>query len=331
MKGSMKKRSILRKYCVVLALVIMANVFLVEALFAKGAVVGYVWGGHSVSDDQLENLTHIMAVDLYIKTNGELFPNPDLGSNWSNSWLTPLVNRAHQKGVQVSIVIAEGINYMNFGVVTANSTIRGTFVSHIANFVNQYNLDGVNIDWEYPSAAQWPNCISLLTDLKTALPNKRISIALSGDGPNDYPNQNYPHQIWQTVDAIHLMTYDLPYPRFPTHSDFQASKASIDAWASWGTPKGLDKEKLFMGCAFYGYKKDSNGNTLWGNANKVSYSVYFAGGNYNSGDDTNSMATKVNYCYNQGYGGVFFWHLGYDVPINNANPQSLLKATYREL
>ena len=73
----MKNRYILRKYVAILALVVSAIVFLPEALFGKGAVIGYVYGygnnsSDNVSDDQLNRLTHIMAVDLYPDANGYL-------------------------------------------------------------------------------------------------------------------------------------------------------------------------------------------------------------------------------------------------------------------
>ena len=71
----MKNRSNYRKYAAIAAFAISAILFLPEALFAKGAVVGYVYGSSNnnssttVTDAQLDRLTHIMAVDLYMDTN----------------------------------------------------------------------------------------------------------------------------------------------------------------------------------------------------------------------------------------------------------------------
>ena len=63
-------RRILRKSAVILAFAVSAVLFLPEALLAKGAVVGYVYGMTTVSDAQLDRLTHVMAVDLYPDANG---------------------------------------------------------------------------------------------------------------------------------------------------------------------------------------------------------------------------------------------------------------------
>ncbi len=327
-----KNRSILRKSILILAFIVSAIILMPETLFAKGAVIGYAWGGNDApSDDQLANLTHVMVVDLYIKPNGDVFPNPDLtrnNTNWLASWLKPLVWAAHQKGVKVSIVIGEGkdeitgVEYKNFSAVTANSTIRGAFVNNIKAFVNNYDLDGVDIDWEYPSGStQWTNCIALLNELKTALPCKRISIALGMEPTSSrFLNQTIiPQQILTAADAIHLMTYDRS--EWPTHSDVDGAKNVTNAWANLNPSL---KEKLHIGCAFYGY--NTKNSSLWSNATKVSYTTYSSVGfSGSAGDNTTSVEAKVVHCYNQVYGGVMIWHLGYDVPVTNTNPPSLLK------
>ena len=85
-----KNIRVFRKYAATLALAVSAIVFLPEALFAKGAVIGYVWGQTKVTDVQLDKLTHIMVSDLYMDANGNVFPNPELtknGYNWINDWL----------------------------------------------------------------------------------------------------------------------------------------------------------------------------------------------------------------------------------------------------
>ena len=77
----MKNNCIFRKYAVTLALAVSAIVFLPEVLFAKGAVIGYVYGDTYVENVQLGKLTHIMVSDLYMDANGNVFPNPELTRN----------------------------------------------------------------------------------------------------------------------------------------------------------------------------------------------------------------------------------------------------------
>jgi hypothetical protein len=83
------------------------------------------------------------------------------------------------------------------------------------------------------------------------------------------------------------------------------------------------RNKLLLGCAFYGH--NTKDHTLWSDSTKVPYATYSGGGfSGNRGDLPADVATKVNHCYTNGYGGVFAWELGYDLPVTNS--QSLLNA-----
>ncbi|ERS97228.1 hypothetical protein HMPREF1624_06559 [Sporothrix schenckii ATCC 58251] len=101
------------------------------------------------------------------------------------------------------------------GVTAAN---RVRMAMAIADFVKQHNLDGVDIDWEYPGAPDIPgipaastddgaNYLDFLVVLKNLLPFKTVSIA----APASYWYlKNFPIQkISKVVDYIVYMTYDL--------------------------------------------------------------------------------------------------------------------------
>jgi GH18 family chitinase len=101
------------------------------------------------------------------------------------------------------------------GVKPAN---RLTMATNIANFIKVHNLDGVDIDWEYPGAPDIPgipkgepdegtNYFAFLVVLKNLLPGKTVSIA----APASYHYlKQYPiQQISRVVDYIVFMTYDL--------------------------------------------------------------------------------------------------------------------------
>jgi GH18 family chitinase len=101
------------------------------------------------------------------------------------------------------------------GVTSAN---RLKMAKNIANFIREHELDGVDIDWEYPGAPDLPdipaaskddgpNYLAFLAMLKIQLHDKSVSIA----APSSYwylkqfPIKN----ISQFVDYIVYMTYDL--------------------------------------------------------------------------------------------------------------------------
>ncbi len=325
----MKKICFIRQCTAILVL----SVSSIVSVFAQGAVIGYADGQEWIINNQytlfptnvqLIKLTHVIATSMGSYTGGNLWINelpsiwdiPQSGSVWNgnskNLWLLDLVSRAHAQGVKVGIDL-DGENFAN----ATNSTNLNTFVAKIVKFVNDHGLDGVDVNWEYPAPAStndWGQCINLLNKLKTELPCKRISVALAGYPKAErYFNENnqnphIPKGIWEAVHAIHLKTYDEGSP-WPTHSDITGSKDVINGWASWNSQYalGLDKEKLHVGCAFYGWPQ------FVGTGNRVSYSTYSGGGfSGNRGDLIADVQTKVNHCYVNGYGGVFIWELGYD-------------------
>ena len=69
----MKNRNNFRKCAAIVVLTVSAIVYLPEVAFGKGAVIGYASGDCGpVSDEQLDRLTHVMAVDLYPDADGFL-------------------------------------------------------------------------------------------------------------------------------------------------------------------------------------------------------------------------------------------------------------------
>ncbi|WEW59000.1 hypothetical protein PRK78_004468 [Emydomyces testavorans] len=125
-------------------------------------------------------------------------------------------------------------NILRQGVTPAN---RLKLATNIANFIKANNLDGVDIDWEYPSAPDIPNIppgakeegtnyLAFLAVLKNLLPGKSISIA----APASYWYlKGFPiKEISKLVDYIVFMTYDL-------HGQWDAQNQN----AQIGCPSGM--------------------------------------------------------------------------------------------
>jgi hypothetical protein len=107
--------------------------------------------------------------------------------------------------------------YMIFreGVTPAN---RLKMATSIADFIKKHNLNGVDIDWEYPGAPDIPgipaggkddgkNYLAFLATLKNLLPGKSVSIAAPAS--YWYLKQFPIKEISKVVDYIVFMTYDL--------------------------------------------------------------------------------------------------------------------------
>ncbi len=111
------------------------------------------------------------------------------------------------------------------GVKPAN---RLTMATNIANFIKKHDLDGVDIDWEYPGAPDppdfdpgkaedGPNYLAFLAVLKNLLPGKTVAIAAPAS--YWYLKQFPIKDIGRIVDYIVYMTYDL-HGQWDAHNQY---------------------------------------------------------------------------------------------------------------
>jgi chitinase len=112
--------------------------------------------------------------------------------------------------------------YMIFRNAVASESSRSALVSNIVNFVNDNDLDGVDIDWEYPDEPDIPGIPAgtdddstglflLLDELKQSFALLAFGKTISITAPASYWYlQHFPIMALSTVvDYIVYMTYDL--------------------------------------------------------------------------------------------------------------------------
>jgi len=202
--------------------------------------VGYMpsWAG-SVSSIQYTKLTHINYSFVLPNSNGTLQGVPDPGK------LQQLVSLGHQNGVKVSIAVGgwnDG-NDDNFEILAASANGRTTFVNALINLVSQYNLDGVDIDWEYPDPGQsGNNYTALMQQLSNTLhgQGKLLTAAVVSEGGT--ANGVQP-AVFSAVDWLNIMAYDGGSP----HANYDWSIASANFWKN----RGLPTAKTVLGVPFY--------------------------------------------------------------------------------
>ena len=91
-----------------------------------------------------------------------------------------------------------------------------TFVRSVRKWIDAYNFDGVDLDWEYPADSSRggkprdrKNFIKLLRALRRALGSKHLLTVAVG-APDFRVNESYKvRRIARLVDFIHVMTYDM--------------------------------------------------------------------------------------------------------------------------
>ncbi|HEX6368748.1 MAG TPA: glycosyl hydrolase family 18 protein [Longimicrobium sp.] len=172
-----------------------------------------------------------------------------------NARLDSLVTLGHAAGVKVLISVGgwSGGDDSGFSQMAASSTARANFVSNLVTFVNNYSLDGVDIDWEFPSdATESANFSTLMSALDTAM-HSRGKMLTAAVAAGSYYGQWIGSDVFNYVDYLFLMAYSSGTP----HSSWNLAVSSLDYWRD---VRGLPQGKTVLGVPFYG--KSSGGGDL---------------------------------------------------------------------
>lgn len=188
-----------------------------------------------------DKLTHINYAFLTPKPDGTFNPI-------TNGWkLKQIVSVGHTKNVKVLISVGGWGWDQQFETMAANLESRNAFVQNLKAFVDEYQLDGADIDWEYPDAGESSqNFLALIKELRAALPDKLLTTAVVSYGDNAL---GIHPESFELFDFVNVMTYD-----GPDHGTMEQFEKGLAYWSA----RGLPKEKIVMGMPFYSHVKDSS-------------------------------------------------------------------------
>jgi chitinase len=201
-------------------------------------VVGYVTDAAVPEIVPYDKLTEINFAFLIPNADGSFQP-------LSNSWkMQTIVALAHAHGVRVLISVGGWGWDKQFEALAADPGSRTLFVGGLVQIVDQYQLDGVDIDWEYPTPGDSSDhFLALMQELRQAFPPpKLLSAAVAALGRNA---DGIPTASFSLMDYANLMVYD---GDGPNHSSMQFARDALDYWLA---SRGLPRDKAILGVPFY--------------------------------------------------------------------------------
>ncbi|KAG8902296.1 hypothetical protein FRB99_004658 [Tulasnella sp. 403] len=204
----------------------------------------------------------------------------------SEDLLKRLVSAAHAKNKKVKLSVGGWTGSKYFSSAVSSNTNRQTFAKNILKVYNKFNIDGIDIDWEYPglegesgnivSSSDSSNYLSFLKLLRATLPDGAVITAATQvwpfAGSNGQPLKDV-SEFAKYFDWILMMNYDVwgssstPGPNAPLsnacHNSSQPLANAQEAVKSW-TEAGMPPEKITLGVPSYGYISRSNAQHLTG-------------------------------------------------------------------
>ncbi|WP_136465877.1 glycoside hydrolase family 18 protein [Flagellimonas onchidii] len=343
----------------------------------------------------LEQLTHIIFSFTKVIDGEMKFKNEETGRKLSQL----VAQRKNHPHLKVMIACG-GWGADGFSDMSHTAENRKKFVQSVVEFNKKYELDGIDIDWEYPAIPaagtgarpeDKQNFTSLMKELREALDglDREQTLTFASAGWKPYYKNIEIGEVMRYANYMNVMTYDQigsnsPFTGHHTalgwikEKDVQNTPAwkyveerrktsdkdrdayepqSAEKIVAYCMDKGVKKEQIIIGAAFYGrawkgahpennglYQMNSGAHIGWSTYKQIrkefepneDYKRYWdpiakAPYIYNakdsifiSYDDSVSVRLKTEYAMKKKLGGIMFWQLGNDTKEKN----SLLKSIY---
>ena len=284
-----------------------------------------------------KGLTHISPIGFEIDKGNYVPTFEDKGIDLKWPWID-FINDAHKNGVKVIAAITgnvrDGGNTQFYIDLFSDSQKMRAAATAIAQFVDKYNLDGINMDIEefyntIPNhGAKYNELIKYINEeLENINPDFELSVATypgNEEGAWDFPG------MLKYSDFLTIMMYNIgttftcPLPnakeriqKYWLDINIPASDLVI-AWPYYGN---LFKDGNNVGTATLGnipmYSKDNN--IIWDESAQCNiYKYNEEGANMTAYvEDIKSLGLKYDYTKQGGFKGIGIWALGQDAGMES--------------
>ena len=218
-----------------------------------------------------------------------------------------------------------------FSEMAVSEENRTAFARDCRRLCDELGLDGIDIDWEYPtqtsagisaSPQDTENFTLLMHDLRKAL-GQKLWLTLASVGSAQYIDFR---SCQQYLDMVNVMAYDMG--NAPKHHS-ALFRSKIVGWLSASDAveahrkAGVPDEKIVLGMPFYGRGKngvymkyrDRDKHTekeVWSNTSKAPFLADKNGEMVIGFESPRSIAMKCAYLKEQGLRGAMYWEYADD-------------------
>ena len=239
------------------------------------------WNADMIKGEYLTDIIIAFALlekdDVSVPYIPELRPDFS-GPKFDNIWDEVAVLKEKYPHLKVNISVG-GYGADGFSDMADDPALRTAFIANVCDWLENHNLGGIDIDWEYPVGPEWgqeiksrpadkQNYITLLQETRNALDKlgektgKRYGLSTAVPASGWFPKANDVRAAARIVDSLKLMAYDY-YGGWSTTTGHHANLSNNPhdpAWGGWSTTQALDEyiwagvptDKIVLGLGFYG-------------------------------------------------------------------------------
>lgn len=235
-----------------------------------------------------------------------------------------------------------GYKRKGFSEMAKDKKKRKHFIKNIKHVLDSLKLDGVDLDWEFPTTENGGHTATPQDDRNYVTFVKELRKSLGKDKWISYYSFNSGEYIDHKgmapyVTHVNVSGYNLSVPQEGKRAYHQSPLYSSDKIGNWSIIRsiqkhidlGVPKDKILMGIPFYGRGKSpfptytecrmfdryAEGlNLKWDEEAQAPYYANENGELIVGFDDERSIEAKFNFLRANGIPGVFVWHYDGDYP-----------------
>ncbi|MBQ2399455.1 MAG: glycoside hydrolase, partial [Muribaculaceae bacterium] len=166
-----------------------------------------------------------------------------------------------QKGELKVLLSIGGWTSGGFSEMASSADRRLSFANDCKRVVDEFNLDGIDIDWEYPTSSEagissspddTVNYTLLMNDIRDAIGGDKL-LTLASIASAKYIDFK---AIEPIIDFVNLMVYDVarpPYHHAPLYKSNMTNSVTCQESVALHMEAGLPADKIVLGMPFYGH------------------------------------------------------------------------------
>ena len=289
---------------------------------------GPYWKAGMIKGEYLSDI--IIAFALIDKTDGYSLYIPEVRSGSFAIWNEVASLKEKYPHLKVHISVG-GYGEGGFSDMANDPVLRAAFVADVCDWLETRDLDGIDIDWEYPVGPSWgqeiksrpedrQNYISLLQDLRDALDTlgeetgKQHCLSSAVPASSWFVTRNDVRAAAEIVDRLKIMAYDYYGDwsnRTGHYANLYTNSRESNGWSTDSAVRaylkaGVAPEKIMLGVGFYGY--------VWKNVAQGNYPA--TPGLFQSGTSDGSLSwTAIKAYLKSGSGYKRYWDSAATAPF----------------